>query len=124
MYAADEDAEDRHDRHERRAERTRDVRPRVRAASITPTHTITNASSVPIDTSSPSSAIGKKPATIAATMPVTIVVTYGVWNFGWTLPNTAGSSPSRLIEKKMRGWPRSITSTTDARPRIAPMLMK
>ena len=91
---------------------------------MTPTHTMTNASSVPIETSSPSSAIGKKPATTAATTPVMIVVTYGVWNFGCTLPKTGGSRPSRLIEKKMRGWPMSITSTTDARPTMAPMLMK
>ena len=53
--------------------------------------------------------------------PVTIVVTYGVPNFGCTLPNTGGSKPSRAIEKKMRGWPMSITSTTDASPKIAPI---
>ena len=35
--------------------------------------------------------------------PVMIVVMYGVWNFGWTLPKIAGSNPSRLIEKKIRG---------------------
>ena len=33
----------------------------------------------------------------AATMPVTIVETYGVRNFGCTLPNTGGSRPSRDI---------------------------
>ena len=70
---------------------------------MTPPHTITNASSVPIDTSSPSSPTGRNPATIAAIVPVTIVVTYGVPNFGCTLPNTGGSRPSRAIEKKIRG---------------------
>ena len=41
----------------------------------TPPHTITNASSVPIETSSPSNPMGKNAATAAATVPVTIVVT-------------------------------------------------
>ncbi len=42
-----------------------------------PPQTITKASNVPIETSSPSSPIGKNPATAAATVPVRIVVTYG-----------------------------------------------
>ena len=62
-----------------------------------------NANSVPIDTSSPSRSIGKKPASTAATTPVTMVVMYGVRKRGCTLPNTGGNSPSRDIEKKMRG---------------------
>ena len=87
----------------------------------TPAHTITNASSVPMLTSWPSRPIGKSPATIAATDPVRIVVMYGVLNFGCTFANTGGSSPSRAIEKNTRGWPMSITSTTDARPASDPI---
>ena len=45
-------------------------------------------------------------------MPVTIVVTCGVWKRGWTARKTGGSRPSRLIEKKMRGWPIWKTSST------------
>ena len=48
---------------------------RVYRSTITPRHTITNASSVPIETSWPSRSIGKTPATRAATTPVTMVVT-------------------------------------------------
>ena len=48
---------------------------RVRRRTITPAHTIAKASSVPMLTSSPSSWIGNRPATIAATEPVRIVVT-------------------------------------------------
>jgi len=47
-----------------------------------PPQTITNASSVPIETSSPSNPIGNSPATTAATMPVMIVVMYGVLKRG------------------------------------------
>ena len=47
---------------------------RLYLSTITPKHTITNASSVPIETNSPSKPIGKKPATAAATTPVTMVV--------------------------------------------------
>ena len=43
-------------------------------------------------------------------MHVMIVVMYGVWNLGCTLLTPRGRSPSRLIEKKMRGWLMSITS--------------
>src|SRR5687768_8652479 len=63
-----------------------------------PALTITNASNVPIDTSSPSNPMGKNPATSIATMPVMMVARYGVWTFGWILPNTGGSNPSRAIE--------------------------
>ena len=42
--------------------------------------------------------MGKNAATAAATEPVRMVVMYGVLNRGWTLPNTAGSRPSRAIE--------------------------
>ncbi len=49
-----------------------------------------------------------------------IVVTYGVLNFGWTLLAPAGSSRSRLIAKKMRGWLMSMTSSTLVMPATAP----
>src|SRR5690349_6548318 len=81
---------------------------------MTPKQTITKARSVPIDTSSPRRPIGKKPATAAATTPVTIVVTYGVWNRGCTGPNTEACRPSCDIEREMRGFALSTTRTTDA----------
>ena len=60
--------------------------------------------------------IGSTPAAIITTTPVMIVVMQGVRNRGWTLATTAGSRPSFDIEKKMRGWPRSITRITELRP--------
>ena len=60
----------------------------------TPADTIANARSVPIETNSPRMPIGKRPATIIATVPVTIVVMYGVLNFEWTAANFFGSKPS------------------------------
>src|SRR6266702_5301038 len=63
-----------------------------------PTDTITNASSVPIDTRLAASRIGKIAAKNATTTPVTIDVMYGVWNLGWTLFMNGGSRPSRDIE--------------------------
>ena len=41
-------------------------------------------------------------------------------NRGCTLLTPCGSSPSRLIAKKMRGWLISITSSTDVMPATAP----
>ena len=69
----------------------------VLRSTMIPAETMTNASSVPIETSSPRRAIGNAPAINAQTMPVRIVVMYGVRNFVWTLLNTGGSSPSRDI---------------------------
>src|SRR6184192_880052 len=66
-------------------------------STITPIDTITNASSVPIDTRLPASRTVSRDATMATTTPV-IDVRYGVWNFGWTLLMNGGSSPSRAIE--------------------------
>ena len=45
-------------------------------------------------------------------MPVRMVPTYGVLNFGCTLARNGGSSPSRAIDMKMRGWPSWKTSST------------
>jgi hypothetical protein len=60
-------------------------------------HTTTNAISVPIDTSSPRIVTGSRPATVAATAPVSKVENEGVLNFGWTLRKIGGSRPSRDI---------------------------
>ena len=88
-----------------------------------PPQTITNASNVPIETNSPKIPIGNKPATIIATEPVKIVVTYGVLNFGCTLLKDAGNSPSLDIEKKILGCPINITKITELKPAIAPTLI-
>src|SRR5215467_330992 len=48
----------------------------------TPIETMTNASSVPIETRLPASRTVKIAAKIATTIPVTTVVSHGVWNFG------------------------------------------
>src|SRR5213082_1781040 len=53
-------------------------------STITPIDTITNASSVTIDTRLPASRTVSRDATMATTTPVTIDVRYGGWNFGWT----------------------------------------
>ena len=59
----------------------------------------------------------------ATTTPVTIVVTCGVRYFGCTRRNQGGSSPSRLMEKKMRGWPSWNTSSTAVMEITAPREM-
>ena len=51
---------------------------------------------------------------------VMIVVMYGVRNLGCTLLTPGGSSRSRLIAKKMRGWLMSMTSSTLVIPATAP----
>ena len=53
-------------------------------------------------------------------MPVTSVVTCGVRYFGWILAAHCGSSPSRAIAKKMRGWPYWNTSSTAVSDTTAP----
>src|SRR5205809_3124758 len=67
-------------------------------STCTPTETITNASSVPIDTRLAASRIGRIAAKNATMTPVTIDVIYGVRNFGWILLTNGGSRPSRDIE--------------------------
>src|SRR4051794_28229370 len=49
-----------------------------------PTDTMTNAINVPILTNSPSMRMGVNPAAIDTTIPVTMVVTWGVRNLGCT----------------------------------------
>ncbi len=58
---------------------------------------------VPMETSSPRTPMGRTPAINAAKRPVTIVVTCGVPNLGWSWANLFGRSPSLAMEKKMRG---------------------
>ena len=70
---------------------------RVLRSTSTPMQTVVNASSVPIETRSPSTLIGSRPARIAAMMPTMIWPTYGVWYFGCTLPNSGGTRPSFAI---------------------------
>ena len=67
----------------------------VRRSTHTPPHTMTKASSVPMETSSPSRPMGNTPAMTQATAPVMSVATYGVRNLGCTLPNSGGKRPSR-----------------------------
>ena len=70
-----------------------------------PTQTSMKAKSVPMFVRSMTSSMLAKAAKTPTKTPVRIVVTCGVLYFGWTLANVEGSSPSRAIEKKMRGWP-------------------
>ena len=53
-----------------------------------------NASSVPIETSSPSNPIGNSPAMTIAMAPVRICASQGVRNFGCTTLKIGGSKPS------------------------------
>ena len=59
-------------------------------------------------------------ARIAETIPVMIVILYGVRKRGWTRANHCGSRLSRLMAKATRLWPRIRIITTTVRPmRIA-----
>src|SRR5215472_8611822 len=78
--------------------------------SQTPAHTITNASSVPIETSSLRTLIGVSAATVATTPPTRIVEMYGVRNRVCTALAHSGKSPSFDIEKKTRDCPSNITT--------------
>ena len=60
---------------------------------------------------------------VATATPVRIVVTCGVWYFGWIFAAHRGSRPSRAIEKKMRGCPSWNTISTDVHAKIAPSEM-
>ena len=48
---------------------------------------------------------GQNAEKAATSSPVQIVATCGVLNRGCTRAKYCGKSPSRLIEKKIRGWP-------------------
>ena len=58
---------------------------------------------VPMDTSSPRTPMGRRPAINEANRPVMIVVTCGVPNLGCSWAKLFGRSPSLAMEKKMRG---------------------
>ena len=76
--------------------------------------------SVPMLVSSPKMSMGRMPPAMAQMTPVMMVVMCGVPKRGWIFAATGGKRPSCAIEKKMRGWPRSMTSMTDERPAMAP----
>ena len=56
----------------------------------------------------------------ATTMPVMSVVVYGMRLTGWIFAAHCGSSPSRAIAKKMRGWPYWKTRSTAVIETAAP----
>ena len=64
----------------------------------TPAQTSTNASSVPMLTSCPSSCSGRTPVARPTATPVKIVDRYGVRNFGCTAAPHLPIRPSRDIE--------------------------
>src|SRR5262245_59848235 len=97
---------------------------RWRRRKMIPMETITNASRVPMLTSSPRMLIFVNPAAMATTPPVTSVVMYGVRNLVCTLLAQAGSRPSLAIEKKIRGCPSIITTMVELKPAIAPNLTR
>ena len=76
----------------------------MRRRTITPMFTIRNANSVPMLTSLAISLSGSSAAMIAVRMPNISVVNAGVWR-GLRREKIRGSSPSRLMAKKIRVWP-------------------
>ena len=74
--------------------------------------TSTNAKSVPMFVSSTKTSRLAKAERAATAIPIQMVVTCGVLYFGWTFAKEGESSPSRAMEKKMRGWPYWKTSST------------
>ena len=61
---------------------------------------------------STTSAMLANAAKTATKSPVMMVPMYGVLNRGCTRARNGGSSPSRDIDMKMRGWPSWKTSST------------
>ena len=80
---------------------------------MTPIATSTKANSVPMLVSSTASLMFMNADSPPTTTPVMIVVTCGVWYFGWIFAAHGGSRPSRAIEKKIRGWPSWNTRSTE-----------
>src|SRR5581483_5445850 len=93
--------------------------PRLRS-SHTPLQTITNASRVPMETSSLRTLIGVSAATVATQTPTRIVQIYGVRNRVCTVAAHLGSNPSFDIEKNTRVCPSNMTTMVLLRPQIAP----
>jgi hypothetical protein len=67
-----------------------------------PMQTSTNAKSVPMFVSCTTSSMFRSAEKNATKAPVTMVATWGVRYFGWTLANQELRSPSRDITMKMR----------------------
>src|SRR5580693_5484298 len=87
---------------------------------ITPTHTSTNAKSVPTDVKSPASDSGRNAPNAPTKKNSNILHLYGVRNLGCTSQKSFGSSPSSDIVKNTRLWPSNMTSITEENPnRIA-----
>src|SRR5258708_8724385 len=74
---------------------------RTRSTTM-PMDTITNASSVPIDTNRPASDTVRREATNATATPVMIDEIYALWNRGYAFLMNVGSSPPRAIEQHTR----------------------
>ena len=93
----------------------------VRRMISTAAQTITNASSVPMFTSSARMRSGRNAPMAATHTPVRMVDFHGVRNRSWTAPkNPVGSKPSRAMARKIRGWLSIITSSTEVIPATAP----
>ena len=95
----------------------------MRRSTTMPIATTMNANSVPMFTSAASVSRSTKNASAATTMPVAIVVRYGVLKRCDTAEKTGGSRWSRLIAKNTRLWPIMRMSVTVVRPASAPIEM-
>ena len=92
------DPENRHQRHQRGLERPRQCRDVLTRRTQTPAQTMTNASSVPMLTSSPKMPMGINAAKTATKQPTRLVEIQGVRKRGWMAPAHCGSNPSRDME--------------------------
>ena len=107
--------------HEGHPERPRAPSGFVRRMMSTAAHTMTNAKSVPMLTSSARMRSGRKAAPMATKTPVRIVDFHGVRNFSWIAPKKlCGTRPSRAIARMTRGWLSIMTSSTEVMPVSAP----
>src|SRR2546428_677644 len=81
-----------------------------------PAHTKINANSVPMLVISPVTSAGTNAARTPVKTKNNILDLYGVLKRGCTSEKIRGTKPSRLMEKKTRDWPSSITRMTDEKP--------
>src|SRR5277367_2180868 len=84
--------------------------------------TTMNATSVPIDTSSPRMPMGRHPANVAASAPVIRVEICGVRNLGCTEPKIFGSRPSCDMVSQMRACGMIMVMITEVSPNSAPQM--
>ena len=91
---------------------------------MTPAQTIIKANSVPMDVMCPNLEIGKNPAKKLTKTMKSRFDRHGVRHWGWMSEKSFGKSPSLDMAKKMRDWPKSITSITDVNPAMIPRLIK